>query len=76
MKDVMVALGSNVENFTAFEIGAIHFMESKSVDANPYEPGLTEYDQFIEGWASARDNEIAHRSPTLPARYQAFLPHK
>lgn len=42
MKDVMVALGSAVNDFSAFEIGAIHYMESQKEDTNPYEPGFAE----------------------------------
>lgn len=73
MKDVMVALGQNVENFSAFEIGAINFMESKELGANPYEPGFTEYDQFNEGWAAAKDGQIAGQAHSIQCRYQTAL---
>ncbi len=73
MKDVMVALGSQAQDFSAFEIGAIHFIESKRLDDNPYEPGFIEYDRFIEGWSAANEGRISESAPSLQIRYQAAL---
>lgn len=72
MKDVMVMLGSSAQDFSAFEIGAIHFLQNMTVDSNPYEPGFTEYDHFIEGWVAAENDQLGTAlPPSFLARYQA-----
>jgi hypothetical protein len=73
MTDVMVKLGASADNFSAFEIGAIHFIKNARIDDNPYEPGFFEYDSFFEGWAAARDGGIASVSPSLECRLKAAL---